>query len=297
MDGRSDYRATLDEKAPARVTFIGDLHGKPGVLAAILRARGLPEEGDEGHLLVVLGDFLDRGVVDERGGALRFVGAHAVCDRLVELRRRWPGAVRILMGNHEMAHLEDVAERKLGPGQRSRFLGLGDLPLTAERLDLLTHLPLALRLERDGDGLVAVHAGIPRDAARPLAELLPYRDVFAAAASPFGRCFAWNDPAWRDWLGLFGCYGREDLLRFLRANDARWFLRGHRVDSWMEDLDRREAIWNLHSSSGPRCEETADQIVAWVEWDRGKKKPLLVQRPMGEPDWRVEGLEEGNGPS
>lgn len=293
MHAPDAYRALIDMKAPARVTFIGDLHGKPAVFVRILRERGLPRPGPDGHLVVVLGDFLDRGILEESRGNLHFVGAHALCDRMVELKRRWPEAFVVLMGNHEMAHLEDVDDRALGEGDRSRFLGLGDLPLTKERLALLSTLPLALRLHREGEALVAVHAGFPPGPGFELAALEGHSDVFEAIRAPSCRSFTWNDPDWKDWLSLFGRYSREDLLRFLACNGARWFLRGHRLDSWAETFEGGQAMWNLHSASGARCQEQEDEWVSWVEWDRGSAAPRLEGGRLERIEWNLDGLDPG----
>ncbi|GIW86787.1 MAG: serine/threonine protein phosphatase [Isosphaeraceae bacterium] len=67
-----------------RVIAIGDIHGYPAALDAVLRAL----EPTPADTLVFLGDYADRGP-DSRG----------VLERLIELRRRLP--IVTILGNHD----------------------------------------------------------------------------------------------------------------------------------------------------------------------------------------------------
>jgi serine/threonine protein phosphatase 1 len=79
---------------PARTVAIGDIHGCSRALEALLAAiRPTPED-----LLVVLGDYVDRGP-DSR----------AVIDRLRALDREC--RLRVLTGNHEQMMLRGVEEQ------------------------------------------------------------------------------------------------------------------------------------------------------------------------------------------
>lgn len=88
-----------------KVYAVSDIHGHPEKLASSLRAAGLTDA--DGHWagadarLWILGDFFDRG--PDGVGALRLVRG------LIE--QAPPGAIRVLLGNHEILAL---GTRKFG---------------------------------------------------------------------------------------------------------------------------------------------------------------------------------------
>ncbi len=85
-------------REPKRIVVIGDVHGAPAPLLALLTATGLADASGAWRggraTLVQLGDVLDRGP-----------GERAVLDLLRELQRgakRGGGEVILLLGNHEI---------------------------------------------------------------------------------------------------------------------------------------------------------------------------------------------------
>lgn len=76
-----------------RVYAVGDIHGEASLLASLLMTLEQVFEPDD--RLLFLGDYVDRGP-DSRG----------VIDQVIDRRRRYPGRVECLKGNHEHALLE-----------------------------------------------------------------------------------------------------------------------------------------------------------------------------------------------
>jgi serine/threonine protein phosphatase 1 len=150
------------------VTFIGDVHGWPDRLAAVLaQAEGEP---------VLMGDLIDRGP-----------DTPAVLDHVRALVE--DGRARCLLGNHEYALLRGLGAAELGlePDPvwfdlwRDRHGGRSVLrdyraddaaslrqAMGAPLLDWLARLPWCL----EGPGWLAVHAALRQD--QPLAEQLLY---------------------------------------------------------------------------------------------------------------------------
>jgi serine/threonine protein phosphatase 1 len=145
-----------------RTFVIGDIHGESCLLHGLLeRLRSRAEPGDS---VVFLGDYINRGP-DSRG----------VVDKVLEERKRWPGPVITLIGNHEQ--MLAAALRSRTPGAWDRFLdcfhaaptprSYGATDLSRVRFEAA--LPAAhrrflleeLRLWHEDEKGVNVHAGIP----------------------------------------------------------------------------------------------------------------------------------------
>ena len=139
---------------------VGDVHGHRDVLAGLLRASGLVDRAERwcggDARLWLLGDLVDRG--PDGIGAI---------DLVRRLERESGGAVRCLLGNHEVLLLavhRFAAEETAIPGQSFHDLwklngGVdGDLAaLTPEHARWIASLP---PVAREGDVLL-VHADTP----------------------------------------------------------------------------------------------------------------------------------------
>lgn len=73
-----------------RIFAIGDVHGCPDELAALLKHLEESEGVQDKDLVVFLGDYIDRGP-DSKG----------VIDTALEFRAKFPNTARFLKGNHE----------------------------------------------------------------------------------------------------------------------------------------------------------------------------------------------------
>ena len=92
-----------------QVVVIGDLHGCSDLLRRLLQQI---ERQWQWHEMVFLGDYIDRGP-DPKG----------VIDELVALKRRYPGRITCLMGNHEQWLLQWLNQ----PGSSSWLIGMEGL--------------------------------------------------------------------------------------------------------------------------------------------------------------------------
>lgn len=187
--------------ADTRVYAIGDIHGRADLLSDLLELiRKDAARAPEGrHVLVTLGDYVDRGDWSRH-----------VVDMLLE--GPLPGADLVaLKGNHEELLLrfleapEDVARLWLGNGgdatlrsygiEPSRYLPLGDGWQRMSRL-LAEALPPAhrrfyegLRLHHREGGYLFVHAGIRPGVAleeQTAETLLWVRDLFLSSEVDHG---------------------------------------------------------------------------------------------------------------
>ena len=164
---------------------VGDVHGHRDVLAGLLRASGLVDGADRwcggDARLWLLGDLVDRG--PDGIGAIDFVR---------RLERESGGAVRCLLGNHEVLLLavqRFAAQETVVPGQSYHDLwklngGVdADLAgLTPEHVRWIAALPPVAREE----DVLLVHAdtpaylalgGTPDDVARVASAALSYGSV------------------------------------------------------------------------------------------------------------------------
>jgi serine/threonine protein phosphatase 1 len=84
-----------------RIYAIGDVHGCAGLLQKLLTMIDEDSAGRE-RRLILLGDYVDRGPDSKR-----------VLDLLIALRAERPNTI-LLMGNHERAMLDFIADGRLG---------------------------------------------------------------------------------------------------------------------------------------------------------------------------------------
>jgi serine/threonine protein phosphatase 1 len=81
-----------------RTFVIGDIHGWVGPLCRLLEQ--IRPRAKRGDTLVLLGDYIDRGPYSRE-----------VIEELLAERKRWPGPVVTLKGNHEATLLEALRTR------------------------------------------------------------------------------------------------------------------------------------------------------------------------------------------
>ena len=206
---------TVERPAPPRalstdgevIYAVGDIHGRYDLLKKALAQiavdcgdEGLGEGGRRLPMLILLGDYIDRGPDSAK-----------VLQALVWLKRRGEFALRLLKGNHEqalLAFLEDpeAHEDWLGYGGAETLASYGVTPpargagapaLGRARDALLDQMPAShLQLLEELEPMVLVgdyafvHAGVRPD--RPLAyqaenDLLWIRRGFIDASGPFER--------------------------------------------------------------------------------------------------------------
>ncbi|KEF35785.1 metallophosphoesterase [Deinococcus sp. RL] len=175
---------------------VGDVHGVPGKLRALLRGAGLIGEdagwaGGAAHL-VFLGDYLDRG--PDGAEVVRLVRA------LEAQAPRAGGRVTALLGNHEVMLLgaRRFGSRRRDPsGLREYWLENGGQPADLERLDDADLAWLAARpaLARAGRWLL-VHADSPL--------YLELGESVEAVNAAVRRRLGGDDPqAWAQLAGAF----------------------------------------------------------------------------------------------
>lgn len=278
------YAAVREVTVPGRLTVLGDLHGKPRVLEAILAERGVEDGLASGeHVLVSVGDLVDRGPVRVVGGRPVHVGVEALLDRIVDLAARHPRYFHVIAGNHEVAHLADVRSRRLGPGDVSRWGRQGVLTLTRERISFLETLPVAIVLTVGPARAVVVHGGPPARAISlrqmaPAAGLLEVHDRHAVVE------MVWGNPAWsaKAQDSTF-VYSRRNIVEFLEANEAAVLVRGHRNEPELRDLGCGRTFICVHSAQGdPRADDPAEGYL-FLAWDPPGPPRLAGRGPAARP--------------
>lgn len=97
-------------KIPHSATFISDLHGKPFILKKIFEDLDLENKLQySDHMIFILGDFLDRGIVDEN----KFMtGAETLFDMIIDLKKKFPDQIFVIFGNHEFLHFKNILNNK-----------------------------------------------------------------------------------------------------------------------------------------------------------------------------------------
>ncbi|MBI4872126.1 MAG: serine/threonine protein phosphatase [Candidatus Riflebacteria bacterium] len=269
--------AVVHLRAAPRTTILGDVHGKPRVLEAVLAERQVEAGLAAGeHLLISLGDLLDRGVRTVEDGATVFTGAEAVMDRMGGLSRRYPGRVAVLLGNHEQQHLRDIGKRRLGPGGVSGWDSQGTLRLTADRLDFLRTRPIAGVVASAGARAIVVHGGPARCDCD--LEALSALGSARALDTQAGMDLLWGNPSWSPrGAGPWPCFTRLDLRRFLSQNGATVLIRGHRDEDEAFEFGEGLSFISVHTAKGPRERDEPADGYAYVAWDP-PAPPRLVRR-------------------
>jgi hypothetical protein len=161
------------------VIIVGDIHGDPGSIISVLEQNRFIEEMEGGNKelkIVFLGDYVDRGR-----------RSRAAIELVLDLKKRYPNNVVLLRGNHE-----EIGQSMTGYTFGKELYGSfgqssGDSPgATGERItavkiffafhQFFTKLPSVLVV---GNGLIAVHGGIPSQEIGSLQELSKDEEILA----------------------------------------------------------------------------------------------------------------------
>ncbi|MFA5051709.1 MAG: metallophosphoesterase family protein [Patescibacteria group bacterium] len=191
--------------------FIGDTHGDSLAVSSVLRGEGFIERVSSGEpvYLVVMGDVADRGKADVKN-----------LELLLGLKKSYPANVFLLRGNHE----------ELSLGQRFGLLqsclktfGFEQGQQVFEELNAMYERWPAMAVT--GNGIVAVHGGIPVE---DIHSLLDLRDENITEE------MRWNDPSadvhqfvFNYMRGGYYLFGREVFARFMDAIGATVLVRSH----------------------------------------------------------------------
>lgn len=244
------------------LTVLGDLHGCYSCLkAALLQSRFLDRvaawqadpAGSPYPLLVMLGDYIDRGIYSFNG----------VLRAALELLLRAPEHVVVLRGNHE--HFIEVGERVIGGVKPAEAIATlkPHLPDDVFRRyrQFFEQMPVWLLFDRT----VFVHGGIPRDATLAAR----WRDLSSLNDPEIRLEALWSDPASVDFIpralqaktNRFP-FGRMQAQAFLRRMGARALIRGHeKVQEGFRRVydDGAIVLCTLFSAGGERNADLPEQ--------------------------------------
>jgi hypothetical protein len=208
-------------------TVVGDLHGcYSNLKAAVTQSRFLEKvdayrrdpAASPRPLLVLLGDYLDRG-------DLGFEGALRLAVRLFVT---YPEHVRLLRGNHEfyVEYADDVKSTVVPAEGRDRWKAIAHLRHLRAAAQLFEDLPTSMILGRT----FLTHGGVPRDTLtrEKLGDLAGLNDWNVRFQ------MMWSDPstvdvvpkALQDSTYRFA-FGRLQCLGFLQRVGCHTFIRGH----------------------------------------------------------------------
>ncbi len=209
------------------VTVLGDLHGCYSCLKAALMQSRFLERVDAYRaapddrpmpLLVLLGDYLDRG---------RF-GLDGVLRAALMLQLHAPDHVVILRGNHELLlEHEGLVGSAVSPAESVDAVRWRVPPGTlADHVALTDAMPTALLFDR----VLMVHGGLPRDRwlREELVDLASLNDPRASLE------MLWSDPSVADVIpaalqeeSVRFAFGRLQLAQLLRRIGCHTLIRGH----------------------------------------------------------------------
>ena len=281
----------LRPNGPTELVVLGDVHGCYSCLKAAVLQSGFIEKAHAFQrdpslpypLLVLLGDYLDRGRFSFEG-VLR-----AALQLLVAL----PDHVILLRGNHEFLV-------RHGDGMASAVMPAEALPALAARapMDVLEayrhlfdHMPTSFLFERT----MFVHGGIPRD--DTLADR--YRDLSSLDDSVLRFEMMWADPVETDHVPVAlqresprYTFGRDQFRSFMTRVGLDTLIRGHeQVDEGFTttyDLGRHR-LHTLFSAGGRENNDLPEQsryrevtpMALTIRWDNGvstaKPWPIAYQ--------------------
>ncbi len=204
-----------------KAIFVGDTHGDSKSTLAILKQTNFEKRIKEKSDLkiVFLGDYADRGEADVENLFL-----------IMSLKKKYPSNIVLLRGNHEDWQ---VYPHTL-PGSLEKDYGKEEgRKLYQNCLSLFEKMPNILVC---GNGLVAVHGGIPNQDIKDLFDL--------KGNDKFFEQIRWNDPINLDIdrsLGNRGSYefskfGKIAFEKFMKAVSGSIMVRGHQV------IERRQSL-------------------------------------------------------
>lgn len=264
MNKAESYLPIVHVKWHGKLTFVSDLHGKPGVLSRIFEERNLESGllcGDD--MLVILGDNVDRGLHEHRSGEQQQLGVELLLDRLIYLKERFPEQVHVIMGNHELGHVKNISMNRLKAGDVSN--GQNPLRLTPSRLRFIRSLPLGLILKKSGRSIFASHSGIPTTLDMKLHRVKQSEKLESIIHHKWIKELTLSEPYWLRKCGY--SFTRKQLVNFLKLNHLDGFVRGHRQRNVTDHLDNRRFFMCLHSTSGDSKVEKAGQKIIYAVWD------------------------------
>ncbi|MFH1207509.1 MAG: metallophosphoesterase family protein [Patescibacteria group bacterium] len=191
--------------------FVGDTHGDSLAVSSVVRAEGFVERVTAGEplFLVVLGDVSDRGKGDIKNISL-----------LLSLKKQHPNNVFLLRGNHEEMQMNQYF------GLLGSCLKFFDYDRGQEIFEQLNGLfERWPSLAVTGNGIVAVHGGLPVVAVNSLREL---NDDEASEE------MRWNDPSedidnfvFNYQRGSHYLFGRQVFDQFMEAIGGSVLVRSH----------------------------------------------------------------------
>lgn len=193
-----------------KAIFIGDTHGDSLSTEAIVKQVDFiktMEAEKKDTTLVFLGDYSDRGNNDVRN-----------LEIVLALKETYPQNVILLKGNHEEYKISKY--HGLFESFRSRFPE-DDESIFDEYHNLLNLFP---NIVITGNGIVAVHGGIPTDEVKDLFTLRDNEDLF--------KQIRWNDPyqingkiSIHHWgVQLFG---PDNFEKFMNSIGGKVMVRSH----------------------------------------------------------------------
>lgn len=241
-----------------KAVIIGDTHGDSMSTEAIVKQVRFVEEMEQGNkdfYLVFLGDYADRGSNDVRN-----------LEMVLELKARYPQNVILMMGNHEEGG--GVPPYELPMSLQKRFAE-DSTKVHHAYTQLFSLLPNVLVT---GNGIVAVHGGVPNGEFSDLQALRNNEDLF--------KQIRWNDPNGAPGLefalgrgrNLYS-FGQEPFKTFLSRVGAQVMIRGHEYPPEGYELFFDNKLVTIFSSGGESGESGY----------KGQVKPKFMMVSLDEP--------------
>jgi hypothetical protein len=243
------------------VTVLGDLHGCYSCLkGALMQSRFFDKvaafhQDPKQHphpLLVLLGDYIDRGLFSYNG----------VLRAVLQVYERAPDHVCVLRGNHE--YYVEHQGRVYGAVRPSEAMDTLKPHVPYEVFDHYRRLFEALPNMLLFDRFLLVHGGLPRD--RLLKER--YRDLSSLNDPDLRFQMLWSDPSSADVIPVAlqeqsarFPFGRLQCLAFLRRIGCHTLIRGHeKVEEGFRRTydDEEQLLITLFSAGGHDNEDLPD---------------------------------------
>lgn len=235
VDGRIAYLPPR-----GRAVFVGDTHGDSFSTEKIIKQTRFIEEMEAGNKdlhVVFLGDYADRGTNDVRN-----------LEMVLALKAAYPDNVTLMMGNHEEGG--GFTPYELPHSLNRRFGESSGTVLHEAYTRLFDRLPNVLVA---GNGIVAVHGGIPRYEFPDLKYLRDNEEFF--------RQIRWNDPT-NSTLEFQGnprggniqSFGRSAFERFMGRVGASVMVRSHEYPPEGHELFFNDRLVTIFSNGGNSTE-------------------------------------------
>lgn len=242
-----------------KAIFVGDTHGDSESTLAILKQTDFEKRiGEKPDLKIVfLGDYADRGEADVENLFLT-----------MSLKKKYPLNVVLLRGNHEDCQvyphtLPGSLERDYGR-EKGRELYQGCLSFFEKMPNILLC----------GNGLVAVHGGIPNYDIKDLFDLKGNDEFFEQ--------IRWNDPVnldidrhlWNRGSPEFSKFGKIAFEKFMKAVEGSVMIRGHQVIEGDATLIFNDRLLTIFSTGGSSQETGYPQFSSPIFAEFDLSKPI-----------------------